>query len=224
MNKSIRLLRLISISLGAIAAILLILASTGCATFTGAWLTPDAQALFDKAIARLEQHLDKPTKPTPTPTDPTAPTPTTPTTPTPPKTAVDEVSYDSLVWAHGGFNGSKARLDPIVRIKSLSYDRSNLYYQWAAGDGILLGAKNSEDAGATLACMFYKAVDGRWIGGKFDWIRPRNLSRPLHHINGSDPYDTWGSASIPNPADACFVIVSVRTGTRTNIIKSKWSR
>lgn len=197
--------------------------TSGCATIQTAMSDPDAQKLFDKAIARLQQHLDKP--PTPTPTTPTPTDPTTPTpTPTPPSTAVDEVSYESLVWAHGGFNGSKAKLDPVVRIQSLSYDRSNVYYKWAAGDGILLGAKNSEDAGATLACQFHKGADGHWTGGKFDWIRPRNLSRPLHHIYGPEPYSNWGSASISNPTDACFVIVSVRTGTRTNVIKSKWSR
>lgn len=198
------------------------LALAGCASINALVSDPDAQALFNLAIERLEAKLAD--KKADTPTTPTSPETPTPTTPTPPSTAVDEVAYDSLVWAHGGFNGSKARLDPVVRIKALTFDRSNLYYQWAAGDGILLGAKNAEDAGATLACMFYKAADGRWIGGKFDWIRPRNLSRPLHHIYGPGYYDTWGSASIPNPTEACFVIVSVRTGTRTNVIKGRWQR
>lgn len=193
-----------------------IILTSGCASLQSILSDADAQALFDKAIAKLEQRLDKPT--TPTPTDPTTPTPT------PPNTAVDEVDYASLVWSNGGFNGKGSRLDPVARISNLTFTKSALSYKWAGGGCEALGASSAGDAGATICAVFFQGSNGIWYGGKFDWISTSRTSREMKHINGSDPYSNWDASVISNPADACFVIVSVKTGTRTNVIKSRWQR
>lgn len=193
-----------------------IMLASGCASLQSILSDADAQALFDKAIVKLEQRLDKPT--TPTPTDPTTPTPT------PPNTAVDEVDYASLVWSNGGFSGKGARLDPVARITNLTFSKAALAYRWAGGGCEALGAKSAGDSDATICAVFFRHADGTWRGGKFDWISTSRTSREMKHINGSTPYHNWDASVIPNPADSCFVIVSVRTGTRTNVIKSIWRR
>lgn len=192
----------------------------GCASINALVSDPDAQALFNLAIERLEAKLaDKKTE---TPTTPT--TPESPATPTTPSTAVDEVAYSSLTWPYGGFNGSKSPLDATVRISDLSFSKGSLYYKWASGGCEQLGASSPSDAGATVCAVFFKNSAGIWVGGKFDWISTSRTSRELKHCTGVPGYNGWTMSGIPNPTESCFVIVSVKTGTRSNVIKGRWQR
>jgi len=209
-TNSNRPLRLLSVSLGTFAITLLVLASTGCSTITSIVKSDDTQVLFNTALDLLQARLAE---------DVVSATNTSPVVAA--STADDAVPYSSLVWAYGDFNGSKAPLDATVRIKSLTFSPSTLYYAWAAGGCEQLGATSAGDHNATICAAFFKGSDGVWRGGKFDWISSNRLSRGLEHCYG---YNGWTLDGVPNPCDACFVIVSVKTGTRSNVIVGKWAR
>lgn len=212
-TNALRPLRLLAISLGAFAVTLLVMASVGCSTITSIVRSDDTQVLFNTALDLLQARLAE---------DVASATNTAPVVAE--SMADDAVPYSSLVWAYGGFNGAKAPLDATVRIKSLSFSPSTLYYAWAAGGCEQLGATSDGDSDATVCAAFFKEPDGVWRGGKFDWISSNRLSRGLEHITGPGYYSNWAEADIPNPCDTCFVIVSIKTGTRTNVAKGVWKR
>jgi hypothetical protein len=71
-----------------------------------------------------------------------------------------------------------------------------------------------------MCCVFFKQADGRWKGGKFDWVSSDRLSRGLGHCTH---YNGWTLSGVPNPAEAAYVIVG-KNGRRTNVIKGTWKR
>jgi hypothetical protein len=188
---------------------------TGCALLDTVASDERTQELFDRALAklqaRLEEKADKPTDPEDPPI-------------VAPDNKADEVAYASLRWDYGGFNGSKALMDANTRISNLTFRGNSLYFKFAQGSCVTLGAKSASDTGSVMVCVFFKDASGSWRGGKFDWIADnRNATRELHHVNGSTPYSNWQSSWIPNPAESCFVLVSMQ-GRRSNVIKGRWQR
>jgi len=177
----------------------------GCSTIRTVMSDPDAQALFNHAVELAEARIVR--------TDEEKPAATA--------TAADAVPYDSLGWSYGGFHGEAAPLDAVARISSLSFNSSTLFYAWDAGNCEALGATSASDYNATICAVFCKNSAGVWVGGKFDWISTSRTSRGLNHCYD---YEGWTMSGLPNPAEACFVIVSIKTGTRTNVIKGEWSR
>jgi len=133
--------------------------------------------------------------------------------------AADEAEYGAFTWAFGGFDGSRAALDE-PRIASLQLNgMSGLSYRWAGPDLSVWGLGHT-DAGA-LACLFVRRADGRWIGGKFDWISSSRTTRDFKNLGG---YNGWTLAGIPNPCRAAFVIVSADGRRRSNVIAADWRR
>ena len=98
--------------------------------------------------------------------------------------------------------------------------KNSLGYSWS-GDTLASWGLSNGDAGA-YACLFVLRSDGKWVGGKFDWISTSRTSRGLENIyNG---YGGWSLAGVPNPCSCAFVIVSGDGKKRTNVIGGSWSR
>ena len=108
------------------------------------------------------------------------------------KSAEDAVDYSQLSWPWGGFKGAGARLDAKARIFNLAVKASGMTYKWMQGGCENLGASSREDA-ACLACLFV-LIDGRWQGGKFDWISTSRTSRDFKNI--SEGYNGWRKDAI----------------------------
>jgi hypothetical protein len=137
----------------------------------------------------------------------------------------DEVDYSLLHWTMGGENKATAPLDETARISNLAFSGNNLRFDSIPSVCQVLGATDKADAGAVLVCLFLKRTDGVWTGGKFDWIADnRGNTRGLHHCTDSPGYNGWTMAGTTSPIDAAFVLVSVRTGKRSNVIKGVWKQ
>ena len=146
--------------------------------------------------------------------------PAPPETPTQPDTpAADEADYSVFSWQFGGFNGSRATLSE-PRIASLRMNgMSGLSYRWAGPNLTAWGIAHTD--AAALACLFVQRADGRWVGGKFDWISSSRTTRDFKNLGG---YQGWSLAGIPNPCRAAFVIVSADGRRRSNVIAADWRR
>lgn len=133
--------------------------------------------------------------------------------------ASDQVAFSSLNWVYGGFNGSGASHDK-VSIKGLKMNSSGLSYAYST-DLSAWGIGHT-DSSAALICMFVKNNSGRWVGGKIDWISSSRLSRDFHNVFSG--YNGWTLSDVPNPCDACIVIVHKDGKRRSNVISTTWSR
>ena len=143
-----------------------------------------------------------------------------------PGTGVDEVDFGALNWAYGDFNGSKAVQSGVV-ISHLRFTPKILSFNWDANMAAwgFPGGSHAE-----YCAMFVQRRDGRWVGGKFDWIANNNKDRPIHHVyppGQSIIYKNWGSldwSQVDNPCNAAFVIVETNARRRSNVIVGKWTR
>lgn len=120
-----------------------------------------------------------------------------------------------LVWSYGGVNGSKSVEDPRVQIKSLSiHGTSGLSYRYAVGDLSVWGlSRNQADA---LACAFYEGSDGKWYGGKFDWVSTSRLTRDFANLNAG--YGGWNANAFHSASKRGFLIMTKDGRKRTNLI------
>lgn len=146
-----------------------------------------------------------------------------------PANGIDEVNFSELIWSYGGFKGEKSLVNPEAAISKLTFSGDTLYYKWAKGGCEKFGAVNARDFSRTVCCLFLKNKNGKFVGGKFDWISTDRLSRGLENCH--DGYSGWNLKDIPNPAEAVFLIAGVSTpngstssGKRTNAIKGTWKR
>ena len=125
---------------------------------------------------------------------------------------VDAVSFDTLQWKYGGFNGSGAKLD-VPRISNLSVKSNGLSLTWdvnLSGWGL-----SNDDWRGALACLFCK-VDGVWKGGKMDWISSSRATRDFHNIR--DGYNGWDKQAIERADAYAFVVVSADGKRRSNVV------
>lgn len=131
-----------------------------------------------------------------------------------PASSADATPFTSLDFCWGGFNGSKAVLADGCRIKDLSVSSNGLAYKWEQGGCELLGAAN-HTAADCLACFFCK-VDGKWQGGKVDWLSTSRTTRDFK--NAYEGYNGWDGSSIGKATEYAFVIVSRDGKKRSNVI------
>jgi len=131
----------------------------------------------------------------------------------------DQVPFGSLKWTFGGKpNGSGARNGGVVisgaRFSSggVSFAYNRDLSAWGYSSGALGG----------VACLFVRKENGRWVGGKFDWISSSRRSRSFTNV--FEGYCGWSLAGVPNPCAAAFVIISPDGKRRSNVISGTWSR
>lgn len=127
----------------------------------------------------------------------------------------DSTMFAELDFCWGGFNGKGATQASNAQIADLKVG-SGLSYRWVSGGCEALGAPNRTDAGYTLACLFCK-IDGKWKGGKFDWISTSRTTRDFKNI--SSGYNGWDKNAISKATAYRFVIVSRDGKRRTNVIE-----
>lgn len=135
--------------------------------------------------------------------------------------AEDQVPFGSLSWTYGGFRGSAAA-KTSASISGLRASAGSMSYHWSSGGCETLGASSRDDYNSTIACFFVQKEDGRWVGGKFDFISTSRTSRGFENIYGG--YGGWTLAGVPNPCPCAFVIVSSNGKKRTNVISGTWHR
>lgn len=130
--------------------------------------------------------------------------------------SLDAIDYSLLDWRCGGFNGRNAKHLPSVIIKNLRVKSSGMSYAWQSGNCEALGASGHTDADciAALFCL----IDGKWIGGKFDWISTSRLTRNFANIDG---YNGWSRSTFNAAQKYAFVIVSKDGRSRSNVIVSE---
>lgn len=133
--------------------------------------------------------------------------------------ASDQVAFSSLNWVYGGFNGSGASHDK-VSIKGLRMNSSGLSYSYSTD--LSAWGISFDDCNGALICMFVKNNKGQWVGGKIDWISSSRVTRDFHNVHGH--YNGWTLSDVPNPTDACIVIVHKDGKRRSNVISTTWSR
>lgn len=185
---------------------------TGCASILDGISEADIEkldALAEKWKAKLEERYGGGTVETPTPKPP----PEEPTVPgVPPAATVDQLDYALLRWQYGGVNASGAKLDS-PRLSSLSCNGRAVSYRWDVGMSGW-GLSNG-DAGAICAVFFER--DGKWIGGKFDWVSVSRSNRELKHV---ETYNNWPSSGIKLPwrGRVAFVVVSADGRRRSNVV------
>lgn len=132
----------------------------------------------------------------------------------PPPPDVDE--FADLQWTYGGFRaGNPVRVSNAI-IADLKVKNNGMSYRWAAGGCEALGAANAADASQTIACLFC-LINGKWLGGKFDWISTSRTTRDFKNI--STGYNGWDAAAIDKAVAFRFLIVSKNGSKRTNVIE-----
>ena len=73
-----------------------------------------------------------------------------------------------------------------------------------------------------VACLFVMDEDGRWIGGKFEWISSSRDTREFTNIH--DGYNGWSLRDVPNPTEVAFVVFRKDGKKRSNILAATWER
>lgn len=131
-------------------------------------------------------------------------------------TGSDAVDFASLDWCRGSFSGKSAKIVDGVQIGSLKVSSSGLSYKWVKGGCEKLGASSATDA-SCLACVFC-LIDGKWKGGKADWVSTSRTTRDSANIY--DGYNGWDKQAISKATAYAFVIVSKDGKKRTNVIKA----
>ncbi len=132
---------------------------------------------------------------------------------------LDDVFLGEFHWDFGGFDGGKAEKSE-VRIAGLKVKKNGLSFEYI--EDLSHWGLAYEDYTGALACLFVCDRDGRWIGGKFDWISSSRTTRDFENIY--DGYEGWSLHNVPNPCPVAFVIVSPNGKKRSNVIAGIWER
>lgn len=134
-------------------------------------------------------------------------------------TEADDKKFGGLNWMYGGFNGKGAKRVKGAVIAGLSVKNNGLSYRWVAGGCESLGAVDRNDYNHTLACLFC-LINGKWVGGKFDWVSTSRTTRDFENIHGRHAgYGGWDKNAITKASAFRFVIVSADGSKRTNVIE-----
>lgn len=131
-----------------------------------------------------------------------------------PTNKIDQVPFNQLNWSCGGTNGSGALLS-TVRISNLVVNKpKSLTINWDVGMADWGYSTTSADG---IACLFCK-VNGKWLGGKFEWISTSRQYRDLKNIR--EGYAQW-KASYLNTSEFAFVVLNKSATKRSNVIYFK---
>lgn len=133
--------------------------------------------------------------------------------------SLDEVPYGDLHWTFGGFHASTNAPHSSVTITNLSCNAKGLRFEWT--QDLSAWGIGREDADA-VACLFVMDEDGRWIGGKFEWISSSRETREFTNV--FDGYSDWSLRNVPNPCEVAFVVFRKDGKKRSNIITATWER
>ena len=142
-----------------------------------------------------------------------------------PDNYLDEENFSAFDWNFGGFGGGKSvwggdpgnGSGPVIGDLKMSKDGLSFKYEnGLAGWGL------KDDEAEALACLFVKDKDGKWIGGKFDWISTSRRTRDFENIYSG--YNGWDLTNVPKTTEAAFVIVSKNGKWRSNVITALWER
>ena len=131
---------------------------------------------------------------------------------------IDDVFFGELNWEYGGFKGGEAEFGGVL-ISGLRMARDGLGFNYVRDLSVWGLAHGDADA---LACLFVCDNEGRWVGGKFDWISSSRNKRDFKNIYSG--YEGWLLRNVPNPCTAAFVIVSKDGKKRSNVISAMWER
>ena len=130
-------------------------------------------------------------------------------------TATAAASAAALDWRYGGFKGGGAEEDPRCRLSGLKVGRDSLSLHWDTTIPGDWARDESEKGRLVVIAAFYQAADGRWIGGKFDWIDETRASRPLENIKGG--YGGWDGAAWAAARRHAVCVVSADGRRRSNL-------
>lgn len=131
-----------------------------------------------------------------------------------PAADADDVDFNALDWCWGGFGGGGATPADGCRISNLRVGGGKLSYDWADGSCAPLGEGSRGDA-VCIAALFCLGEDGKWRGGKFEWIGTSRTSRSLGNCDG---YHGWQMSAVDAAQAYAFVIVSRNGKARSNVI------
>lgn len=165
-------------------------------------------ALVDVAMEELDAHADKwIAKLSILPTNTVATGSTSTST-----TATDAVAFSELGWKYGRFGGGNAVIDS-PRLSGCTFNGRRISYKYdvdLSGWGLV-----NDDAGAICA-VFFK-IDGKWVGGKFDWVSSSRKFRDIDHV---ETYNDWPKSGIklPYSGEIAYVIVSADGKRRSNVV------
>ncbi len=128
---------------------------------------------------------------------------------------LDELTYDDLEWKTGGKDGSGAKAQGVC-ITDLEISENGLSFKYMT-DLSYWGVEDPHDHSQALACLFVQDNDGKWVGGKFEFISSDRQTRGLANIY-DDPDYQFDFTNVPYPAKVAFVIVSADLKRRSNVI------
>lgn len=128
-------------------------------------------------------------------------------------TSADAVPYDQLIWKYGGFNGRNAKHDQVT-LADMSFNGTRISYRWAVGLDAW-GIPHTQHNQTICAAFFLR--DGKWEGGKFDWVSTSRPFRDIHHV---EYYNNWAQAGLRLPVryPCAFVVVHTDGQRRSNVI------
>ena len=138
--------------------------------------------------------------------------------------SLDAVDFSILNWEYGDFR-APTNSTRSATLSDLRMDRDGLRFKYVedlSSWGLAKDQFEGGPHGGAYACLFVCDSNGRWVGGKFDWISSSRDSRDFENVYGG--YGGWNLANIPNPCPAAFVIVSKDGKCRSNVISSMWQR
>lgn len=122
--------------------------------------------------------------------------------------------HPKLVWAYGGADGSHAVEDPNAQIGNFAQNHDGMSYSWVKGN--MEGWGYSFKDASAYACTFYQGKDGKWYGGKFEWISTSRTTRSFENLNGG--YKGWDANAYHSAKKHGFLIMSKDCAHRTNFI------
>ena len=132
---------------------------------------------------------------------------------------IDDIYFGELDWCFGGFKGGEADRDRVL-ICNLEMEKKGLRFTYL--QDLSAWGMNYTDYSGALACLFVLDNDGKWIGGKFEFISTSRNKRSFENIYSG--YRGWDLSNVPKTTTAAFVIVSKDGKKRSNVISAIWER
>ena len=128
------------------------------------------------------------------------------------ESAQGEEAGTSAQPTEGGESPAPVVDTPSSPASSDAVDFASLNWSWGGFNG--KNATSREDADHTICALFCK-LDGKWQGGKFDWISTSRLSRDFKNVK--DGYGGWRKDAIEAAEAFAFVICSKDGKRRSNV-------
>ena len=162
--------------------------------------------MWNKIIEMLKAWLKKEKEkidPKPTPKPNPAPTPE-------PNPAPDTDVLRKIQWL--GKNFSNAPETARLEFGTLTHNSFGFYPAAPASWPVNGGEVRVQGQ----VCLFYER-GGQIVGGKFDWVRPNQMSKDLKNLRGG-----YYGHCMPKPGAKCWaMLVDVWGAQRTNLIEVK---